>query len=409
MAKILPDERLVYLAFKNVFKGPEAQMRNDKPIKKKIRKHEKENEEIRALVQEHSVENIANVAKALLAGDIFASTLKAKIRFPEVFDVSPAQSAERAVSEAEAAKIEADAIRNVTVGHGDRLITECLNAEASITKNEEKQPGKSFPIGDIMLLIYGVIPTFLCDQKPVPFESFTARSLYPVYLPMKSQRRLLNKVQDILEHACYTFGEIKMASELQKRGWDSPECVELNIWCKLFRSKEHIFHPERIAALGKSFPDLLESVAQIRHTAVHRLRSTAGRVESFLVDAETLASLFADERCASQLSRLLRETKLVVEEVERNKDVLETQFIEKRKEIAARRAELDRIEHAAYETMLEEDKQYQNFAGANLEDVIDIPETTLHSAAASEINDSEEDTSVESEDEPDFCRVGESF
>jgi len=53
----------------------------------------------------------------LLEEDIFASTLKAKIRFPEVFDVSPAQSAEQSASEVEAAKSEADAIKHAAEGH----------------------------------------------------------------------------------------------------------------------------------------------------------------------------------------------------------------------------------------------------------------------------------------------------
>jgi hypothetical protein len=55
-------------------------------------------------------------AKALLQDEIFISTLRAKIHFPEVFEVSPAQSAERAASEAEAARSDADAIRDATEG-----------------------------------------------------------------------------------------------------------------------------------------------------------------------------------------------------------------------------------------------------------------------------------------------------
>lgn len=254
-----------------------------------------------------------------------------------------------------------------------------------------------------------VIHTTSVEPKQHLSENFTARSLYPLYLPAKGQRRLLSKVQDILEHACFAFGKKAMASELQKQGWDSSECVELNVWMGLFRSREHLFSAERLAALGKSFPDLLSSIAQIRHTAVHRLRITAGRVELFLADAETLTALLADESCVRQLSHLRRETHSVLEEFGRSKDLLESQYKDKCKEIAARRAELDRIEHAAWDTMLEEDKQYQRFAGANLEEIIDIPETALHSAATSDVDDtSEEDASIESEGEPDLCLVAES-
>jgi hypothetical protein len=34
-----PDERVVYLALKNVFKGQNADIRNSKPIRKLIQKH----------------------------------------------------------------------------------------------------------------------------------------------------------------------------------------------------------------------------------------------------------------------------------------------------------------------------------------------------------------------------------
>src|SRR4051812_21134924 len=87
MAKNPPDERLVYLALKNVFKGPDAGLRIAKKIRKLIQKHLDDGDaEVRALVAEHNIDNVCNTAKALLQDEIFASTLKAKIRFPEVFE-----------------------------------------------------------------------------------------------------------------------------------------------------------------------------------------------------------------------------------------------------------------------------------------------------------------------------------
>ena len=56
------------------------------------------------ILREHIIDRTCNVAKEILEDQVFHSTLRAKIRFPELFDVSPAQSAEREVSEAEAAR-----------------------------------------------------------------------------------------------------------------------------------------------------------------------------------------------------------------------------------------------------------------------------------------------------------------
>lgn len=407
--KIPPDERLVYLAFKNVFRGCDAQMRKKKSIDAMVSKHKNANEDIEALVEEHDINHINKTVKALLKAEIFESTLKAKIRFPELFDVSPAQSAERAASEAEAARTEAEAIREVTVGQQDESISASPDGEESVVTDKGNQPGSfHHETNSSRLTQIALSATPPPAKRPLP-ETFKARSLYPLYLPAKGQRRLLGKVQDILEQSCYMFGQRKMPDEIQKQDWDSADCVELNVWMWLFKSREDVFDAAKVAAIDRTFPDFLNSVAQIRHTAVHRLPITAGRVESLLADAEILASLLADEDCARQLSRLRRQTHAVVEDFGRNKDFLELQYMEKRKEIAARRAELDRMQRAAWKVMLEEDKQYQGFSGAHLEEIINVPETTLHSPANSDMDEtSEEDTSVESEGEPDFCRVGES-
>lgn len=55
------------------------------------------------ILREYNVDRTSNVAKKLLENQVFDSTLKAKIRFLELFDVSPTQSAKREASEAEAA------------------------------------------------------------------------------------------------------------------------------------------------------------------------------------------------------------------------------------------------------------------------------------------------------------------
>lgn len=143
MANIPPDERTIYLAFKDVFKGPDVQPRSEKTIRKKVRKHKNSNEEIKALVKEHNVGNVAKSVKVLLEGDIFASTLKAKIQFPELFDVSPAQSAERAASEAEAAEHESEAIREVIEGQLDQSVSTTVDTEHASLKGTETEGTKT--------------------------------------------------------------------------------------------------------------------------------------------------------------------------------------------------------------------------------------------------------------------------
>ncbi|MBZ6433827.1 MAG: hypothetical protein LBE64_23130 [Acinetobacter pittii] len=65
------------------------------------------------ILREYDIDSTRSVAKKLLENRVFDSTLKAKIRFPESFDVSPTRNAEREASEAEAARDEAGTVREI--------------------------------------------------------------------------------------------------------------------------------------------------------------------------------------------------------------------------------------------------------------------------------------------------------
>lgn len=66
------------------------------------------------ILRQYNIDRTCDVAKKLLEDKVFGSTNRAKTRFPELFDVSPTQSAEREASEAEAARDEANAVREVS-------------------------------------------------------------------------------------------------------------------------------------------------------------------------------------------------------------------------------------------------------------------------------------------------------
>lgn len=82
---------------------------------------------------------------------------------------------------------------------------------------------------------------------------------------------------------------------LQKEGWDCPEPVELNRWPGTFLSNQHEFAALEVDELGKPLPKLLESITQLRHTAVHRLRVSVNRIKLFMIDSESLVKLLQDE------------------------------------------------------------------------------------------------------------------
>lgn len=106
-----PQEQAVYVALKSVFTGENAKVRR-LPVVKKMISQRKTDPTIATLIKQHGNETLSTVASSLLSNGIFESTLKAKVRFPKLFDLSAAQNANRGASAAKAVKSEAKAIKD---------------------------------------------------------------------------------------------------------------------------------------------------------------------------------------------------------------------------------------------------------------------------------------------------------
>ncbi|KAJ8121923.1 hypothetical protein ONZ43_g1749 [Nemania bipapillata] len=342
--KNTPDERVVYLALKNVFKGPNAEVRQLKAVRKLITKSQQD-ADVADLIRAYNMDIICSMARTLLTQEIFESTLKAKIHFPEVFDVSPAQSAEREASEAEAAINDANAIKGAVQGYSEDV--QNLLSRADIAETESVET---------------------CHNPKLPSDQSTRTvpSLFPIYLPLRTQHRILTSVQSTLEDACFDFAQQAMPDILKKKNWDCSEAAELNLWAAEFLQRQSEFS-DKADDLGQPLAKLLRSVADIRHTAVHRICISARGLEQFLLSAESFATLLGDASRLRALTELRRNIQQAIEELERNKHVLGSKLRETLKRVAAQRAELDRIEEMAIADMMREDGEYQAFAGKNLE------------------------------------------
>jgi hypothetical protein len=160
-----------------------------------------------------------------------------------------------------------------------------------------------------------------------------------------------------------------MPEVLRKNRWDCPESAELNLWAVEFGQHQSEFADKK-NRIKKPIEKLFRSVSDIRHAAVHRIRVSAKGLELFIADAESLAALLDDSVCLDSLTTLRRRTQLAIEELERNKHILHSKLEETLRDIASRRAELDRLEEMSISEMIKEDEAYQVFAGTNLEEAI---------------------------------------
>ncbi|KAL4806628.1 hypothetical protein BDV18DRAFT_168350 [Aspergillus unguis] len=339
MSQSDPDERLVYLACQHIFRGPNSLVRKKKSVKNLI---EQNRPALTDLLREYNIDRTCDVAKKLLDKEIFGSSLEAKIRFPELFDVSPAQSAEREASEAEAAKDEANALREVSEKEDSRNIA--AKPETVITVEEKEEPAAS--------------KTRISTDNATP-------SLYPVYIHYRSQHLITTSIQKVVEEGCFAYAQKHFPQLLAERGWDCPEAVELTEWTK-FLSR----HSSKLVTPKKSLDMVLSHLRDLRHSAVHRLRKTAVSVEFLAENAQLFLETLGDGDRAERVSRLRRGLKTAIEELQRNKDLLEGRYLAEIKEIQAKRAALDMQEKAAAETMVHDDLQCIDDIDKNIEQVV---------------------------------------
>ncbi|KAL2782742.1 hypothetical protein BJX66DRAFT_350463 [Aspergillus keveii] len=296
MAQRDPDERLVYLACQHIFRGSNSQVRKRKHVMSLLQQNKPT---LTDILREHNIDRTCNVAKRLLEDQVFYSTLRAKIRFPELFDVSPAQSAEREASEAEAARDEARAVREISERETSREVAvQSQGRPANEQIYEIDAPGRETEV-----------------NHPIP-------SLYPVYIDYRSQHLITTDIQRLVEEACFFYAQSHFPQLLARNGWDCPEAVELT-----------------------------------EHSAVHRLRKTAGGIERLAENAQAFLEALNDSYRSEMVSKLRRELSMAIEEVKRNKDFLEGRYLGELKEIQAQRAALDTWERNAKNAMINGDSQ----------------------------------------------------
>ena len=178
----------------------------------------------------------------------------------------------------------------------------------------------------------------------------------------------MEKLQKTLELACFDFGTRALPDIMRKRGWDCPESVELNRWTELF-GREGSMRGE----INKDLPkELLRSIASIRHTAVHRLRTNSAGLERFLTDAEELAGILGDTVHAKAISQLRSDAQSALVELTQNKHFIQRQLERAQEEIAKKRAKLDQEEQEVLRCIAKEDKKYRMLAGDRLQNALEL-------------------------------------
>ncbi|ROV98779.1 hypothetical protein VMCG_06789 [Cytospora schulzeri] len=386
------DDRLVYTTFNDIFKGQDAYMRKRKSVQRLVEQHRKR-AGVAQLINKYGLGPLVDKVRCLLTEGIFESTLCAKKKFPELFEVSSAQSAERAASEAAAAAQQAQTLEEAAEEALEYDVGSCggdsgIDNESPVESPVSKPPKREVPA-----------PTPARPENPT--TAIQVPSLFPMYLPFATGHRILVRTQLILETACFRFASETIPEVCAQRSWDCPEATELNVivW-QLLKQKASLHKLQAAAtataAAGGAAPQglmmLANSMVRLRHATVHRGRLTAKVLEKLLVDAEALAARLNDKEATAALARTRRGVQENVVEMENNKSMLETSLRRTLDDIAAQRAELDRLEKAAVVDVLRADAEYQGFIGMHLEQSLEQGDGEM-----SDVGDGEDDGPGQSE------------
>lgn len=105
--------------------------------------------------------------------------------------------------------------------------------------------------------------------------------------------------------------------------------------------------------------EIMSSIANIRHTVVHQIPVTVDRVLELLVCAELFADMLDDSETIKTISKWRRKAQDVVEEMKRNKNLLEAKIQQLRRHFEKQRLEIDEEERTALENVKHEDVEMQ--------------------------------------------------
>ena len=155
---------------------------------------------------------------------------------------------------------------------------------------------------------------------------------------------------------------------MEAQKWYEAESIELKKWNHRFSKYAKSLPPSAIKPIvGKTTAEILHDTSKIRHSAVHRLRTSAASILNMLGAAITFAEALNDSRRAERVTKIKTQLETSVEEIVQHQNLLERKLTDQLEDIARRRAELDELEKSHIEEMLETDKEQRTEIGSAFE------------------------------------------
>ncbi|KAI1848975.1 hypothetical protein JX265_001306 [Neoarthrinium moseri] len=335
------QQRRVYLACRNVFTGDKALLRKKRKIQDEIARRPKA---MASLIKDFGQEELTKILMGMLERRIFESDIRAKLEFPELFQVSPEQHAMREESELDAARSMSEALEDIAEAEDteevevDGLVYEIKNSEDEAT-----------PAGAVL--------------PPMP-------SLYPSFIPYKAQHLILNEAQRLLEESCFDFAQRWIPQLLEDKKCEAPCAIELTEWVRLLAHRVGKLPQGAIDQGELRAKEILFATSNLRHSAVHRLSTSARGIRDLIKSGVELASMLQDHARALQLEDFCREIDNSIQAMELNKNDLKNNTTTALQVLQKQREELDRQETEIFARMIKDDEENKGIIGSLLEDSV---------------------------------------
>jgi hypothetical protein len=349
------DKKMVYLAYRDIFKDKLAKLRKRGKVRNVVEKH-KDHLHHKQLADSMDSEKTCRILGDLLAARLFESESAAKATFPTLF--SPRELGndtalivkfvedgfEGECGQRDGTNPDAPPFLDI-LRSPDTPMSNGASPESAPTVRQDRIDRKptrttTKPTGAIPQ-VEAVPKEIFCEGINISVSNNPSRSINanndlsfadkekgkkvlkrrrdcdtiptnPTYLPYRLQHLIFTQTQRLLEECCYYFAEKWFPSILEANGWDAPEAVELTKWCTTL-SKRDI--PATAIALshGQSLAGLFKRAMSIRHCAVHRQqRIPVKKVEEMVRNAWLLSQALQDDLRAAQLLHWHKELENIV-------------------------------------------------------------------------------------------------
>ena len=352
----LPEERLVYSHCSSIFTGTNAEVRKLKKVRQILLDHKAS---IRGFLDEFGLEDVSVVAKKLLKEGVFQSLHRAQLRFPDSFQRSEVGEVGRTVPEAEFGSFETEAeyealgISEDDHGYSPIDGHDKHDGSLRITTPEELSPRSRRPSAEQRQVILPAtfprryhVAQLIHHSEPIHEPSSDQLwRLYSIYIPFRTQHRILTFVQSTLEACCRDFGQTWVPHLMKANNWDEPESIELTEWIKYISKRTKGLPPSATRPIAsKSLNQVLFNTTTLRHRAVHRNPTSVGGIMDMLHAAYDFALALKDTPRAALIKTIEEQLAASIDVLSQGQGLLQHTAFDELEVTAKGRTELDKLE-----------------------------------------------------------------